>query len=101
MSDEVIQDIEVTEPTDSAVRLPDMIVLDDRYKSIMSAELVDIDEYISDNSLPLIDCQYHSRYHYLHEQLNMIIERLNQMDTLLAAIARNTQAISVSKTTIN
>ena len=87
------------EPTVEAIRLTDIPDLDDRYTEFMSATTVDINDYISDNYLPLMECQYMSRFHRLHEQLNTIIDRLNQMDVLIAAIARNTQTITITQTT--
>lgn len=88
---------ETPEPTVEAIRLTDIPELDDRYVNFMSASTVDVGDYISDNYLPLMECQYVSRFHRLHEQLNTIIDRLNQMDVLIAAIARNTQAITITQ----
>lgn len=77
--------------------------IDKRYLDIMSAEYGDTDDFISDcNGFALADipCIGMTRKHGLHEQLNTIITRLNAMEKLLAAIARNTQAITCTKTIV-
>lgn len=77
--------------------------IDERYLDIMSAEYEDADDFISDcNGFALADipCIGMTRKHGLHEQLNTIITRLNAMEKLLAAIARNTQAITCTKTIV-
>lgn len=89
---------EPVDPSVNAVRLTEITGLSDRYKDIMSAETVNINDYADTNSLDAIECICSSRHHGLHAQLNNITERLNQIDILLAAIARNTQTITITKT---
>ena len=92
------------EGTDQApipLKLADLAI-EERYLDIMSGNYKDAEEYASACSgyaLNGIACIGVTRKHGLHEQLNTIISRLNEMEKLLAAIARNTQAITYTKTT--
>ena len=81
----------------------DEIDISERYLAVMSGTYEDASAYISawsEYELDEIACIGMTRKHGLHEQLNTIITRLNEMEKLLAAIARNTQAITCTKTAI-
>ena len=75
--------------------------INERYLEFISGTCSDADEYMSaymcSYALNEIACIGMTRKHGLHDQLNAIITRLNEMEKLLAAIARNTQCMTCKK----
>ncbi len=100
--DEVEHETETT-PTNDILKLSELDI-DERYLEFMDGICTDANDYISaymcSYAVDKIPCIGMTRKHGLHDQLNTIIKRLNEMEKLLAAIARNTQAISCTKTIV-